>query len=181
MRLITRRRIGGRCFGSPLVALLKPPIRLLKAQVMCRVDVVPRQGRSDWLNPPDPPAERRLGRRALSGELLIRVVVGGLVISAFAVVGDTLKPKPSPASLAAPRPSPSPRSLSPFGKDVEYVGLEARSMLAGAIALVVYSLLVCRLLLRSHGRAPVSSVVAASASWLVWLAVALGIWSVMLR
>ncbi len=29
----------------------------------------------------------------MSGELLIRFVVGGLVVSAFAVVGDTLKPK----------------------------------------------------------------------------------------
>ena len=118
----------------------------------------------------------------MSGELLIRFVVGGLVVSAFAVLGDMLKPKTFAGILGgAPSVALATLALAFWGEDVEYVALEARSMLAGAVALIAYSLLVCRLLLRSHGSAPVSSVVATGAAWLVWLAVALGIWSVMRR
>jgi uncharacterized protein DUF3147 len=115
-------------------------------------------------------------------ELLIRFVVGGLVVSAFALVGDVLRPKTF-AGLFGGAPSVAlvALGLAFLQEGADYAGLEARSMLAGAVALVVYSLIVCRVLLRRQGRPPVSGAVAAGAAWVAWLAVALGIWAVALR
>jgi hypothetical protein len=82
--------------------------------------------------------------------LLIRFLIGGFVVSAFATLGDIFKPK-SFAGLfgAAPSIALATLSLSVAEKGKDYVALEARSMLAGALALIIYACLVTRLLLHS--------------------------------
>ena len=116
------------------------------------------------------------------GELVIRFLVGGLVVSAFAVVGDMLRPKTFAGLFGgAPSLAVATLALTFMTEDAQYVALGGRSMLVGAVALAVYSLIVCRVLLRREGRPPVSGAVAASAAWLAWLGVALGLWLVVLR
>jgi hypothetical protein len=68
-------------------------------------------------------------------EILIRFLIGGVVVSVFAVIGDILKPK-SFAGLfgAAPSVALATLGLTIVSEGAAYVALEARSMLAGAIA-----------------------------------------------
>jgi len=79
--------------------------------------------------------------------LLIRFLIGGIVVSAFATLGDVFKPK-SFAGLfgAAPSIALATLSLSIAEKGKGYVCLEARSMIVGAFGFVVYAFLVTRLL-----------------------------------
>ena len=94
----------------------------------------------------------------MAAELAIRFVVGGLIVAAFAVIGDMLKPKTF-AGLFGAAPSVALATLGlAFAKEGgDYAGLEARSMLAGAVALGAYSVLINRALLRRSGRAPVNA------------------------
>jgi hypothetical protein len=118
----------------------------------------------------------------VQSELLIRFLLGGAVVVVFAMIGDLLKPK-SFAGIFGAAPSVALATLGlTFATEGAGVGaLEARSMMAGALALLVYSLLNARLLLCKVGQAPVSSAVATGASTVVWLVVALGLWWVVLR
>ena len=73
-------------------------------------------------------------------ELLLRFLIGGLVVSSFAAVGDIVQPK-SFAGLFGAAPSVALATLAlTISKDGRmYSALEARSMLAGAAALWVYA------------------------------------------
>lgn len=111
-------------------------------------------------------------------QILIRFLVGGAVVSFFAVLGDLLKPK-SFAGLfgAAPSVALATLGLTMASEGMAYAGLEGRSMIVGAVAFLVYAWMVSRIMM--HGRA--------RARWLtlaglvVWFAVAFGIWAVGLR
>ena len=110
--------------------------------------------------------------------LAIRFVLGGLIVSAFAVLGDTLRPKSFAGIFgAAPSVALASLGLAFITKGIDDPIADGRSMVLGAAALCVYCALVARLLLRY--RWPVK--VAAAASWCAWLAVALGLWAVILR
>jgi hypothetical protein len=80
--------------------------------------------------------------------ILFRFLIGGLAVSAFAVISDVLKPK-SFAGLfaAAPSIALATIALTVATEGNRYAALEARSMVAGAIAFVVYASCVSRLLL----------------------------------
>src|SRR5437660_12536195 len=84
--------------------------------------------------------DRNGWQRTLLEELLLRFVIGGAVVSAFAVLGDLFKPK-SFAGLfgAAPSVALATVALTVSTEGPEYVAIEARSMLLGAIALFVYA------------------------------------------
>ena len=103
-------------------------------------------------------------------EYLIRFVAGGLVVSAFAVLGDVLRPK-SFAGLfgAAPSVALATLGLALWKQGAGYVSIEGRSMVLGALALALYSLVVCQLLMRLRW----SALAASTAAILPWLAVAL--------
>ena len=80
-------------------------------------------------------------------DLLARFLVGGLVVSTFAVLGDILKPK-SFAGLFSAAPSVA---LASIGLAVakhghSYAAEEANSMMLGAAAFVLYAWIVSRLL-----------------------------------
>jgi hypothetical protein len=111
-------------------------------------------------------------------ELLFRFLVGGIVVSAFSTLGDVLKPR-SFAGLfgAAPSVALATLALTIAKEGVPYTALEARSMLAGAVALGVYSHLVMEVMARSKRSALLMSVSLLS----VWFAVAFGLYVAVFR
>lgn len=111
-------------------------------------------------------------------EILLRFVVGGAVVSVFALVGDLLKPK-SFAGLfgAAPSVALATLVLTLAKQGKGYVSIEGRSMLVGAVALFFYASLVSRLLIRR--KLPVLAVT--SLSMTVWFGCAFGLWYTLLR
>jgi Protein of unknown function (DUF3147) len=105
-------------------------------------------------------------------EYVIRFVVGGIVVSAFAMLGDVLRPK-SFAGLFGAAPSVALATLGTavYRHGSAYAALQSRAMMAGAIALVVYSVVVCHLLVRTRLRAGPATLL----SLVVWLMVAFGL------
>ena len=105
-------------------------------------------------------------------EYVIRLIVGGIAVSVFAVVGDVLRPK-SFAGLFGAAPS---IALGTLGIAIAqhgdgYAATEARSMMLGSIALWLYSLGVCRLM----GRHRVSALPATGLMLIPWLVCAFGL------
>jgi hypothetical protein len=80
-------------------------------------------------------------------EYLLRFIAGGVAVSAFATLGDTLRPK-SFAGLfgAAPSIALATILITLSQKVAPFVALEGRSMIVGAVALAAYSWTVCVLL-----------------------------------
>ena len=111
-------------------------------------------------------------------EIVLRVIVGGVVVSAFALLGDLLKPK-SFAGLfgAAPSVALATVFLTAAKNGQEFARIEARSMILGAVAFFVYASVVSRLLIRR--KLPVLSVT--SLSMTLWFVCAFGLWFALLR
>jgi hypothetical protein len=111
-------------------------------------------------------------------QVLIRFLVGGAVVSIFALIGDVLKPK-SFAGLfgAAPSVALATLGLTVAAKGASYAAIEARSMIAGAIAFFIFASLVSWTLMRYPFRALWVTLGAMP----LWFAVAFGLWSVALR
>lgn len=105
-------------------------------------------------------------------EYLVRFLVGGLAVSAFAVLGDILRPKDFAGLFgAAPSVALATLGIALWQHGASYALTQGEAMMLGAIALFIYSILVCRLLMRRHWNA----LPATLAALLVWLAVALGL------
>jgi hypothetical protein len=111
-------------------------------------------------------------------EMIVRFLIGGVVVSAFAMIGSLFKPT-SFAGLFGAAPSVALATLGlAIAKDGKaYASLECRSMIAGAIALGVYSLLVSRLLMKFR----LSALIATLSSTPVWFLTAFGLWQIFLR
>ena len=105
-------------------------------------------------------------------DYLVRFLAGGAVVSAFAILGEMLRPK-SVAGLfgAAPSVALATLTLAFWKEGPAYVMSESRSMLLGSVALAVYSFLVCQLLIRGR----FSALFAALSALVAWLGVALGL------
>jgi uncharacterized protein DUF3147 len=106
-------------------------------------------------------------------QILIRFLIGGVVVSVFAVLGDVLKPK-SFAGLfgAAPSVALATLALTVATEGAVYTATEARSMMAGAIAFFVYASLVSRIMMRYQLKALWVMI----GSLPLWLGVAFGLW-----
>lgn len=111
-------------------------------------------------------------------EILVRALVGGIVVSAFALIGELLKPK-SFAGLfgAAPSVALATLALTVMRDGKQFASIEARSMILGAIAFVVYACVVSRLLIKKQW----PSLPTASAAMTVWFSCAFGLWYGLLR
>lgn len=105
-------------------------------------------------------------------EYVIRFLLGGAVVSAFAMLGDVLRPK-SFAGLfgAAPSVALATLGIAVYQHGAEYAALQSRAMIAGALALAVYGFVVCQLLSRTSLRA----IPATSLSLAVWLTIVFGL------
>ena len=100
-------------------------------------------------------------------EYVVRFLIGGIVVSAFAMLGDMLRPK-SFAGLFAAAPSVALATLgiAIYQHGVGYAAQQTWSMMAGAIALAVYGIVVCQLLMRARLRAAPATLIAIVA-WLI--------------
>jgi hypothetical protein len=105
-------------------------------------------------------------------EYLVRFLVGGLAVSAFAVIGDMLRPK-SFAGLfsAAPSIALATLAIAIFKHGASYAATQTEAMVLGAVAFLLYSIVVCQLLMRLRWNALPASLAAIA----VWLATALGL------
>lgn len=115
---------------------------------------------------------------SLLTELLLRFLIGGTVVSAFAVLGDLFQPK-SFAGLFAAAPSIALATLvlTIQTEGPEYVAIEARSMVLGAIAFFVYASCAGWLMMRFRFR----TLSVTSSLIILWLATAIGLWSMWLK
>ena len=104
-------------------------------------------------------------------DYVIRFLVGGVVVSFFAMLGDVLSPK-SFAGLfsAAPSVALATIALTIHKNGKLYAAEEAKNMLLGAAAFLVYAALVSFVLRRYKPSATVTTI----ALLPVWLAVSLG-------
>ena len=101
----------------------------------------------------------------------LRFLAGGIAVSAFAALGDTLRPK-SFAGLfgAAPSIALATLLITLSQKGAPFAAVEGRSMILGAFALAAYSWLACLLLKKFM----VPSWLAATGALVVWFPVAFG-------
>jgi hypothetical protein len=106
------------------------------------------------------------------GELAFRFLVGGVAVSAFATLGDVLKPK-SFAGLfgAAPSVAIATLALAVSVHGPGYAALESSAMVAGAVAFLVYSSATACIIRRFH----VSVLVTAILLLPVWFGTAFGL------
>lgn len=110
-------------------------------------------------------------------DLLLRFVIGGFVVSAFATLGDLFKPK-SFAGLfaAAPTIALATMVLTMHKDGAEHLATEARSMVAGAVAFCMYASVCSFVLMHSKLKAIAATSLilpvwggAAAAFWALWL------------
>jgi hypothetical protein len=111
-------------------------------------------------------------------EIIFRFLVGGSLVSVFAFIGDLLRPK-SFAGLFGAAPSVALASLAltiaTAGK--VYAAMEARSMIAGAVAFFLYASTVSNVMMRYKPPA----LAATLALMPLWLGVSYCLWLAWLR
>ena len=111
-------------------------------------------------------------------DLIARFLIGGSVVILFSILGDVVKPKSLGGIFAAaPTIALASISLTVYRNGSAYVSLEARSMIAGALAFFLYACVVSFILMRYRPR----SLVAAGALSPIWFAVAFTLWALLLR
>jgi hypothetical protein len=110
-------------------------------------------------------------------DIVVRFFIGGLVVSAFSLISDLLKPKTFAGLFgAAPSIALATLALTVMKEGKQYAALEGRSMILGAIALFAYSLTLGYVLLRLRFSALAASMVLL----FLWIFVASGLWYVVL-
>lgn len=105
-------------------------------------------------------------------DYLLRLCIGGIAVSAFAVVSDIVRPK-SFAGLfgAAPSIALSTLVLALYRQGPAIMAVEGRSMMVGSLALCLYCVTVCYLMKCRNMRAlPATSLGLAG-----WIATAFGV------
>jgi len=111
-------------------------------------------------------------------EVILRFLVGGLIVSVFAVLGDLFEPKSFAGIFgAAPSVALATLALTISSKGKGYAALELRATVAGAIAFFVYASAVARTLMSYN----LPAILVASILTTLWMAIAAGLWAVLLR
>jgi hypothetical protein len=111
-------------------------------------------------------------------EILLRLFLGGVLVSAFSALGEVFTPKRFAGLFgAAPSVATATLALTVHYKGTSYAALEARSMIGGALAFLVYASCVSWAESRYKLRAASTTLVLLS----VWFAVAFGYWFSVLR
>lgn len=109
-------------------------------------------------------------------DLALRFLIGGAVVSAFAIAGDLVKPR-SFAGLfgAAPSVALATLALTIAHDGRAYAAEECRSMAMAAVALGLYALAVCQMLMRSNVK-PLNATLYGIG---IWFVAAFGIWGLL--
>jgi len=111
-------------------------------------------------------------------EILTRALVGGAIVSAFALLGDVFLPKRFAGLFgAAPAVALASLGLAMASNGKLYAAVEARSMIGGAIAFFVYAYCVCVIMMKYKASALFCSL----ASITIWCVTAFGLWMLWLR
>lgn len=111
-------------------------------------------------------------------DYILRFLIGGIVISIFAVIGDIFRPRTFSGLFgAAPTVALATLGLTFVREGAAHVSIEGRSMMLGAAGMFVYALLTRFLLLKTKR----SSLPSAIAAYVAWFAVAFGLWALFLR
>ena len=114
----------------------------------------------------------------MTGELVARFVIGGAFVSLFALLGDLCEPKTFGGLFgAAPSVALATLALSIHAHGAGYGAVEARSMVIGALALLVYASAIGLSLHRSKTRVAVTVFV----GLLVWFGVTAAGWAIAVR
>ena|ERR1700722_2821583 len=94
-------------------------------------------------------------------QLLLRFVLGGVIVALFAVIGDVVRPKGFAGLFsAAPSVALATLSLTLVSEGKLYAALEARSMIAGAIAFLCYALVCVYFMAVRHARVAPTTIAA---------------------
>jgi hypothetical protein len=116
--------------------------------------------------------------RATVIELILRFILGGLIVSLFAIIGDVIKPRTFAGLFAAaPSVALATLGLTIWIEGKLYAAAEARSMIVGAIALFVYAIVVIHLIM-NHKLHAASATICAIPAWLIC---SVGTWYLVLR
>jgi len=111
-------------------------------------------------------------------EVVVRFLLGGLIVSTFALIGDVFQPKRfAGLAGAAPAVALASLALAYSSRGAPYVAVEARSMAIGAIAFSVYGV-ACVFIARQR-KLPIG--LGAAFGWAVWLTVAGAGWAILAR
>ena len=111
-------------------------------------------------------------------DLLIRFLIGGTVVSLFAMIADATRPKSFAGIFgAAPSIALATLVLTVHRDGLFYAATEARSMIVGAIAFLIYAYVSSRVMWSSR-RSPAQVTFSGLG---LWLAVALVGWLLVTR
>lgn len=111
-------------------------------------------------------------------EIILRMTFGGLFVSAFALLGDLIKPKRFAGLFgAAPSVALATLALTAGTEGKPYAAMEAHSMAGGAIAFLIYSCLVCHVMIRYKRPALLVTLL----SLPLWITTSFVIWFAWLR
>jgi ABC-type multidrug transport system permease subunit len=111
-------------------------------------------------------------------DIIVRFFIGGLVVSAFSLISDLLKPKTFAGLFgAAPSIALATLALTVMKEGKQYAAIEGRSMILGAVALFAYSLTLSYVLVRLR----ISALSASMVLLFLWMFVASGLWYVVLN
>lgn len=109
---------------------------------------------------------------------VVRFLVGGTIVSVFALIGDVLKPKGFAGLFgAAPSVALATLGLTIATKGKLYASVEARSMVAGAAAFFLYALGCLYVIGMRHVKAAPATLALLS----IWVISAFGFWAAFLR
>lgn len=108
---------------------------------------------------------------------VVRFLVGGAIVSLFALIGDVLKPKGFAGLFgAAPSVALATLGLTIASQGKLYAAMEARSMVAGAAAFFLYALGCVYFIGMRHLRAAPATLALLS----IWAAAAFAMWAAFL-
>jgi hypothetical protein len=111
-------------------------------------------------------------------DLVLRFVIGGVFVSLFALSGDVVRPRSFGGIFsAAPSVALATLALTIIRDGRGFAVLESRSMIAGAIAFLLYSVCAKIIMMRWE----ISALGASTLLLAVWTICALGIWLAWLR
>lgn len=111
-------------------------------------------------------------------ELAIRFFLGGVIVSVFAVLGELFRPRTFAGIFgAAPSVALATLGITFATHPPPYAAKEGLAMLAGAAAMIVYCLVVAGLFAKFKHHPKIE----AGLPWLLWFAVAFGLWGTLLR
>ena len=108
-------------------------------------------------------------------QYLVRFLIGGCVVCAFALLGDVIRTKSFAGIFgAAPSVAIATLALTIHTQGAQYAAVEARTMMVGALALACYAAVSKRIMWSGVASVPVMAI----AGLAVWAVVALLGWTV---